>query len=129
MCVVHLLAQGEEPAQRPGCSLEGASWVGSVMWVFGFVPILELGCLASSRSTAALRRSLATETRVSGGIAGVDGNRTNAPLFSPRLPRSIRYSKPDQAVLILTSSRRHFLRKFWTVTLSLAFAGSAPNCR
>ena len=110
----------------------GASWVGSVMWVFGFVPIMELRRFASTGRTAALRRScaiLSYGTSVRGGIAGVDGSRTNAPVFFPRPPRSMRYFRPGQVVLIFINSRRQSLRNFWTVTLSPALVGSTPNCR
>ena len=92
LCVVHLLAQNEEPAQRPGCSRGGIlDWVRDVGFRF---------CSHSGTRVSRLQQKhrhlaaiLGYGTRVSGGIAGVDGNRTNAPLFSPRLPRSIRYSK------------------------------------
>ena len=40
----------------------GASWIGSVMWVFGFVPIMELGCLASTGS--ALDRAAQSQAAV-----------------------------------------------------------------
>ena len=36
---------------------------------------------------------------------------------------------PGQAILIFFNSRRILYRKFWTVRLSLALAGSTPNCR
>ena len=53
---------------------------------------------------------------------GSDGERTNTP-------RSVRYCIPGHALLIFTSSRRQSLRKLSTVTRSLAFDGSTPNCR
>ncbi len=60
------------------------------------------------------RRSCATlsyVTSVRGGICGADGSRTNAPVFSCRWPRSMRYSRPGHAVLIFFNSRRQSARK------------------
>ena len=60
------------------------------------------------------RRSCATlsyVTSVRGGICGADGSRTKAPVFSCRWPRSMRYSRPGQAVLIFFNSRRQSARK------------------
>ena len=68
-------------------------------------------------------------TRVRGRICGVDGSRTNAPVFSCRRPRSMRYSRPVQAALIFFNSRRQSVRKASTVRLSSLRLGFTPNCR
>ena len=91
MGVVHLLAQDEEPAQRPGCPLG---------WLRGRV--LDVGFRFCHGHYSASRI---------GGIGGADGSRINAPGFSCRWPRSMRYSRPGQASLIFFNSRRQSLRK------------------
>ena len=70
MCVVHLLAQDEEPTQRPSCPL---GWLRVRVFDVGFR--LCHGSYSASRI---------------GGIAGFEGSRITAPVFSWRWPLSIR---------------------------------------
>ena len=86
--VVHLLAQDEESAQRPGCSF--GSVLGRVRDV-GFRLCYHYGARASRvlrKHSDALQRY---GKSFSGGTCGADGNRTNPPVFSCRWPRSMRY--------------------------------------